>query len=185
MPMPRAFRPITVAAAALGLLAACGDHLEDDIRQRFAERHDRALCFRLEAPYPAVIAAGPAQRETLLWLSALERAGLLSRRELPADGDPAAAGPRLEFSLTDAGRAQIRPAQGFCYGRAEIVEVIDYTRPSEINGAATVQAEARLRRRIDADWARDPALAALIATGDDTVRMLLINKAKGGWSPAY
>jgi hypothetical protein len=99
------------------------------------------------------------------------------------DGAEAVAVQR--FSLTDAGRKAITPENHFCYGRAEVVEVVDYTQPADVNGVATVQAEARLRRRIDADWAKHPAVAELTAAGDDTVSMLLVKKAKGGWSPAY
>jgi hypothetical protein len=173
------------AIAAAVLLAACGDRIEADIHKRFAERYDKPLCADLRAPFPATVSANPQNKETLTWLSALEHAGLVAARELPPDRRAFFPYRRYEFSLTDAGRQQIQPDRGFCYGRAEIVEVIDYTKPSEVSGVATVQAQARLRHHVDAEWARDPALAELVAAGDQTVDMLLVKKAKGGWSPAY
>ena len=110
----------------------------------------------------------------------------------PAQAERIVTLPRLGYRLNgpversaSGRRQQIQPDRGFCYGRAEIVEVIDYTKPSEVSGVATVQAHARLRRHVDAEWARDPALAELVAAGDQTVDMLLVKKAKGGWSPAY
>lgn len=178
----------SLLAALLGsLLAACGGggDLEADIRQRFAERHDRDLCFKVDQPFPATLSADPVNKETLMWLSALEHAGLVSARELPPDPRAFFADRRYEFSLSEAGRKAMQPDNGFCYGRAEIVDVIDYTQPSEVNGAPTVQAEARLKRTIHADWARDPLLADVVDSSEDTVRMLLVKKAKGGWSPAY
>jgi DNA-binding PadR family transcriptional regulator len=179
-------RAATAAAlAAALLLAACGERIEADIRKRFAERHDKPLCIQFRTAFPAAISVNPINQETLIWLSALEAAGLVAGRELPPDRRSFFADRRVEFSLTDAGRRQLQPEKGFCYGRAEIVEVIDYTQPSQVSGVATVQAQARLRRHIDAAWARDPALAELVKAGDQTVDMVLVKKAKGGWSPAY
>lgn len=60
-----------------------------------------------------------------------------------------------------------------------------YTEPSSVDGVPTVKAEARMRRRIEADWAQHAALAQLINAGDQKVSMLLVKKAKGGWSPTY
>jgi hypothetical protein len=183
----RARSAVAVAAAALAaalLLAACGERIEADIRKRFAEKHDKPLCINFRTAFPAAISVNPMTKDTLTWLSALENAGLLSARELPPERRGFFADRRVEFSLTDAGRRQLKP-EGFCYGRAEIVEVIDYTQPSQVSGVSTVQAQARLRRHIDADWARDPALARLVDAGDQTVDMVLVKKAKGGWSPAY
>lgn len=60
-----------------------------------------------------------------------------------------------------------------------------YTEPSSVDGVPTVKAKARLRRPIEADSAQHAALAQLINAGDQKVSMLLVKKAKGGWSPAY
>jgi hypothetical protein len=187
-PAPGGRRCRVTAGTALGLallLAGCGERIESDIRQRFAEKYDKPLCIAFRAPFPAAISVNAMNKDTLTWLSALEGAGLLAARELPPDRRAFFQDRRFEFSLTDAGRRQFKPEEGFCYGRAEIVEVIDYTKPSEVSGIPTVQAQARLRRHVDAAWARDPSLAALVAAGDQTVDMLLVKKAKGGWSPAY
>lgn len=178
-------RAAGVVLVAAALLAGCGDRTEADIRQRFAEKYDKPLCLKLRSPFPAVVSANPMNKETLTWLAALEGAGLVAARELPPDRRAFFQDRRFEFSLTEAGQRQFQPEHGFCYGRAEIVEVIDYTKPSEVSGVATVQAQARLRRHIDAAWARDPALAGLVPSGDETVDMVLVKKAKAGWSPAY
>lgn len=169
------------------LLAACdaGSGVEGEIRQRFAEKYDRPLCFKADRPFPALYEANAQSREALTWLSSLEHAGLVAAREVPPDPRSFFRDRRVEFTLTDAGRKALKPDLGFCYGRAEIVEVIDYTEPSDVGGVPTVKAEARLRRQIDAEWARDPALAELAGSGEQTVEMLLIRKAKSGWSPAY
>lgn len=193
MPTERRFRrgrarrvgAALAALAAAALLAGCGDRTEADIRQRFAEKYDRPLCVQLRSPLPAVVAVNPMNKETLTWLAALEGAGLVAARELPPDRRAFFQDRRFEFSLTEAGQRQFQPGQGFCYGRAEIVEVIDYTEPAPVGGVPTVQAQARLRRHVEADWARDPALAGLVASGEQTVDMVLVKKAKGGWSPAY
>lgn len=177
--------PAWAAVAAAWLLAACSDRIEADIHKRFAEKYDKPLCVKLGAAFPAAVSVNPMNMETLAWLSALEGAGLVSARELPRDRRAFFQDRRVEFSLTETGRRHFQPGQGFCYGRAEIVEVVDYTKPSDVSGVATVQAQARLRRHIDAPWARDPALAGLVDAGDKTVDMVLVKKAKGGWSPAY
>ncbi|MBX3603381.1 MAG: hypothetical protein KIS83_14820 [Rubrivivax sp.] len=174
-----------VAATAATLLAGCSDRIEADIRQRFAEKYERPLCVKLGPSLPATVSVNPMNKETLAWLSALEGAGLVTARELPPDRRAFFRDRRFEFALTEAGQRQFQPERGFCYGRAEIVEVIDYTEPSQVSGVATVQAQARLRRHIDAAWARDPAVAGLVASGDEKVDMVLVKKAKGGWSPAY
>lgn len=183
-PAPGCLAATVLAAAAL--LAACSGGIEADIQQRFAEKYDSDLCVQFKTPFPALASTGD-WGETKTWLFALEAAGLLTAREMPARrGWPAGmGGRRFEFNLTDAGRQQMSPGHRFCYGRAEIVEVIDYTEPASVNGALTVQAQARLRRHVDAAWARDPSLADLVAPGEKTVEMLLVKKAKGGWSPAY
>lgn len=187
MPKPRTISagPVWAAIAAALLLAACGDRTEADIHKRFAEKYDKPLCVKLGTAFPATVSVNSMNKETLTWLSALEGAGLVAARELPPDRRAFFHDRRFEFSLTDAGRRQFQPEQGFCYGRAEIVEVIDYTKPSEVSGVPTVQAQARLRRHVDAAWARDPALAPLVAAGDQKVDMVLVKKAKAGWSPAY
>lgn len=181
----RAGAAIAAAITAAALLAGCADRTETEIRQRFAEKYDKPLCLKLRSPFPAVVSTDPLNKETLTWLAALERAGLVAMRELPPDRRAFFQDRRFEFSLTEAGRRQFQPEQGFCYGRAEIVELIDYTKPAEVMGVTTVQAQARLRRHIDAAWARDPALAGLLRSGDETVDMVLVKKAKAGWSPAY
>jgi hypothetical protein len=180
----RAGRNLALLAGLL--VAGCGSSIEGDIRDRFAEKYDRPLCVEFSTPFPATAELGYGG-ELERWLVALAEGGMLSAREVRKSGalPLGLSGRRIEFSLTEAGRKAITPENHFCYGRAEIVEVIDYTQPADVNGVATVQAEARLRRRIDADWAKHPAVAELAAAGDDTVSMLLVKKAKGGWSPAY
>jgi hypothetical protein len=87
--------------------------------------------------------------------------------------------------LTDAGREAWSAEQGFCYGRTVVVEVIDYTKPTEAMGATVVQAEARLRHEVTAPWAESPIVAEFAERGEETVSMVLVKKEKGGWSPAY
>lgn len=186
MTADRCHRRLAAMLAGL-LLAACGSGggIEDEIRQRFVEKYERPLCFQLDRSFPVSFEVNFLSRDALVWLSSLEHAGFVTGRELPPNPRGFSRDRRVEFTLTEAGRKVLRPDLGFCYGRAEIVEVIDYTEPSDLGGVPTVQAEARLRRQIDADWARDPALAELTRAGDETVEMLLVRKAKSGWSPAY
>lgn len=193
-----AFRTTLTLAivAATVLVGACerGAGLEADIRQRFVERFERELCIGFDARFPLVVtaAAQPSgssvgnARSRADWLRALEAAGLVQSRPLPAEGklNPLLGTPH-EYRLTDEGARLVGPDHRFCYGRSEVVEVIDYTTPTDVSGVATIQAEARLRPRIEQPWAEHPALAQVIQRGDTTVDMVLVRKAKGGWSPAY
>jgi hypothetical protein len=184
-------------ALAIGtvLISAChrGAGLEADIRQRFVERYERELCIGFDGRFPLVsveIGAGGAPvgnvRSRADWLRALEVAGLVQSRPLPTEGKLAHhLGTPREYSLTDEGARLIGPDHRFCYGRHEVVEVIDYTTPADVSGITTIQAEARLRPRIEQPWAEHPALAQVIRRSDTTVDMVLVRKAKGGWSPAY
>lgn len=180
---PFAVRPFAPLLALV--IAGCGGSIESDIRQRFVERHEKPLCVEFTTPFPSIAVVGGGG-EAERWLIALTESGMLSAQPIPQSRPLLGlGGARVRFELTEAGRGAITPEHHFCYGRAEIVEVIDYTQPSSVNGVQTVQAEARLRRRVDADWARHPAVADLVKAGDQTVSMVLVKKAKGGWSPAY
>lgn len=175
------------ASCALLVVAACGGGLEHDIHQRFVEKYEQDLCLRLDSPFPLQAHAGGGFDGTFQWLEALTEAGLLTATAgPPARGLGAMLlGPSYTFDLTDAGRRAWSSENGFCYGRTTVVEVIDYTKPTEAMGATVVQAEARLRHDVTAPWAESQVVAGLAKRGDETVSMVLVKKEKGGWSPAY
>jgi hypothetical protein len=177
----------TVAVGcALLALPGCGGGIEQDIRQRFVERYERDLCVTFSQLFPLQAHAGGLDGSAH-WLQALAEAGLLTATAGPqAHGLGAVLlGQGFTFDLTDAGRKAWSDEKGFCYGRTVVVEVIDYTKPTEAMGATVVQAEARLRHQVDAPWAEAPIVADLARRGEETVSMLLVKKEKGGWSPAY
>ena len=175
-----------VATCALPALSACGGGIEQDIRQRFVEKYERDLCVSFSQRFPLQAHAGNLDGSAH-WLQALTEAGLLTATaNPPARGlGGALLGQSFNFDLTDAGRKAWSPEQGFCYGRTVVVEVIDYTKPTEAMGATVVQAEARLRHEVDASWAEAPIVADFAKRGEETVSMVLVKKEKGGWSPAY
>jgi len=174
------------APCALFALSACGGGIEQDIRQRFVEKYERDLCVSFSRPFPLQAHAGNLDGSAH-WLQALTEAGLLTATAgPPARGLGAVLlGQSFTFDLTDAGRTAWSAEKGFCYGRTVVVEVIDYTKPTEAMGATVVQAEARLRHQVDAPWAEAPIVADFAKRGEETVSMVLVKKEKGGWSPAY
>ena len=175
-----------VASCALLVLSGCGGGIEQDIRQRFVEKYERDLCVSFSQPFPLQAHASNLDASAH-WLQALTEAGLLTAEAgPPARGLGAVLlGPSFTFDLTDAGREAWSAEQGFCYGRTVVVEVIDYTKPTEAMGATVVQAEARLRHEVTAPWAESPIVAGFAERGEETVSMVLVKKEKGGWSPAY
>jgi hypothetical protein len=175
-----------VAPCALLALSACGGGIEQDIRQRFVEKYERDLCVSFSQPFPLQVHAGNLDGSAH-WLQALTEAGLLTATAgPPARGLGAVLlGQSFTLDLTDAGRTAWSAEKGFCYGRTVVVEVIDYTKPTEAMGATVVQAEARLRHQVDAPWAEAPIVADFAKRGEETVSMVLVKKEKGGWSPAY
>ena len=179
--------PTVAASCALLALSACGGGIEQDIRQRFVEKYERELCVKFGGPFPLQAHAGGSFDGTFQWLDALTEAGLLAATAgPPARGLGAVLlGPGYTFDLTDAGRQAWSAEKGFCYGRTVVVEVIDYTKPTEAMGATVVQAEARLRHEVTAPWAESPVVAEFAERGEETVSMVLVKKEKGGWSPAY
>lgn len=186
----RSSRRTAAALAASGFLlalSACGGGIEQDIRQRFAEKYERELCVKFGGPFPLQAHAGGSFDGTFQWLEALTEAGLLTAAAgAPARGFGAVLlGPSYTFDLTDAGREVWSAENGFCYGRTVVVEVIDYTKPTEAMGATVVQAEARLRHEVTAPWAEAPIVADFARRGEEAVSMVLVKKEKGGWSPAY
>ena len=176
-----------VASCALLVLSGCGGGIEQDIRQRFVEKYERELCIKFGGPFPLQAHAGGSFDGTFQWLDALAEAGLLEATAgPPARGLGAVLlGQSFTFDLTDAGREAWSAEQGFCYGRTVVVEVIDYTKPTQAMGATVVQAEARLRHEVTAPWAESPIVAGFAERGEETVSMVLVKKEKGGWSPAY
>jgi hypothetical protein len=179
--------PAVAAGCALLVLSACGGGIEQDIRQRFVEEYERELCVKFGGVFPLQAHAGGSYDGTFQWLDALTEAGLLTATAgPPARGLGAVLlGPSYTFDLTDAGRKAWSAEDGFCYGRTVVVEVIDYTKPTEAMGATVVQAEARLRHEVTAPWAESPIVTELAERGEETVSMVLVKKEKGGWSPAY
>ena len=178
--------PAVVASCALLVLSGCGGGIEQDIRQRFVEKYERDLCVKFGGPFPLQAHASNLDASAH-WLQALTEAGLLTvEAGPPARGLGAALlGQSFTFDLTDAGREAWSAEQGFCYGRTVVVEVIDYTKPTQAMGATVVQAEARLRHEVTAPWAESPIVAGFAERGEETVSMVLVKKEKGGWSPAY
>lgn len=184
----RSLRASAIAAGcALLALSACGGGIEQDIRQRFVEKYERDLCVKFGGSFPLRAQAGGSFDGTFQWLDALTEAGLLTATAgPPARGLGAVLlGPSYTFDLTDVGRKAWSAENGFCYGRTVVVEVVDYTKPTEAMGATVVQAEARLRHEVTAPWAESPVVAEFAERGEETVSMVLVKKEKGGWSPAY
>mgnify|MGYP001454493953 CR=1 FL=1 len=178
--------PAVASGSALLAVAACGGGIEQDIRQRFVEKYERDLCVSFSQPFPLQAYAGNLDASAH-WLQALVEAGLLTSTASPPGRGVGAAllGQGFTFDLTDAGRKAWSAEHGFCYGRTVVVEVIDYTKPTEAMGATVVQAEARLRHEVTAPWAGSPAVAELAGHREETVSMVLVKKEKSGWSPAY
>lgn len=58
------------------------------------------------------------------------------------------------YSLTDRGN-EVFKDNGFCYGLNQVVEIINYTEPTEQMGQSTVQVQYSFAPEITEDWIRE------------------------------
>lgn len=179
--------PSCLAGVVLAaLLAACGG-IESEIRDAITKDVGaRANC--LDHKFPVTVQVGPGlfgtRADLLNEYRTLDRAGVI--RSVSEQPRMLAGGMRInevKLDLTDAGRKLVRDGK-LCYGRTEVVDVIDYTEGKAPDGARLVRARVLLKHHVDAEWARDPAFGTQVETGEQQAEYSLVKSSKG-WRKVY
>ncbi len=176
-------RAITTLAwwAAAALLAACSG-VDGEVREAI-RKHVSAKENCLKLRFPVTVRVGPGLFGTpafrLNELKVLGDAGVIH----PVHSRPRTVGggiriDEVTLDLTDAGRRSVRDGS-LCYGRTELVELIDYTEGRARDGAQAITARVALKHHVEADWARDPAFATQVKSGDGQDEVTLVKTNKG------
>lgn len=184
---PASSRPTRFAGLALAvLLAACGS-VESEIRDVIGK--DLAATGNcLDHKFPVTVLVGPGlfgtRADLLNEYQALDRAGVI--RSVGQQPRTMAGGVRInevKLDLTDAGRKALRDGR-LCYGRTEVVKVIDYTEGKAPDGARLVKARVLLKHHVDAEWARDPVFSNQVESGEEQSEYALV-KTNKGWRKVF
>lgn len=80
--------------------------------------------------------------------------GLLNKEEIPIDNKSIFESNDFRYSLTEQGKESFRDG-GFCYGINQVVEITNYTEPTEQNGSKAVQVTYTYFEKITNDWIID------------------------------
>ena len=147
-------------------LAGCGgieSSLKDGLKKELAEN---PLCLRLGSrPY---IAYG-----TNDWKYGLLGNGMFA--SMPQSGGA--------FEMVPTKKAEKMIEDGkLCYGRTELVKIVDYTKPADTPLGRTVMVEARVRYVVTEKWARNELLSSVVKSGEETITRGFVEK-KSGWQP--
>jgi hypothetical protein len=175
-------RPARFAGVALAVvLAGCGG-VESEIRDAISkDLAAKGNC--LDHKFPVTVQIGPGlfgtRADLLKEYQALDQSGVI--RSVSQQPRMMAGGIRVNevrLDLTDVGRKSVREGR-LCYGRSEVVKVIDYTDAKTPDGARLVRARVLLKHHVDAEWARDPVFSNQVESGEEQSEYALMKTNKG------
>jgi hypothetical protein len=179
--------PVRCAAVALSaLLVACGS-VESEIRDVIGkDLAAKGNC--LDHKFPVTVLVGPGlfgtRADLIKEYQALDQAGVI--RKVSEQPRMMAGGIRVNevrLDLTDAGRKSVRDGR-LCYGRSEVVKVIDYIDGKAPDGARLVKARVLLKHHVEAEWARDPVFSSQVDSGEEQSEYALV-KTNNGWRKVF
>ncbi len=163
--MHTAIHIITMGSVVFAL-AACGN-ARDANKRNFSQAiqasldTQNGLCAGVPAeklPFTLTSEYRPDRRNEQA--DALVDAGLLTKRETEVKalfGEKMVAA--TEYQITDSGKKyHVADAGAFCTGKLAIVEVGNFTEPSEMMGVKMTQANYRYKVKDVADWAKSEKL---------------------------
>lgn len=185
--VPASSRAGWIAGIVLAaLLVGCGG-IESEIRDAIDE-HVRARGNCLDHKFPVTVQVGPGlfgtRADLLKEYQVLDQAGVI--RSVIEQPRMLAGGIRVsvvKLDLTDAGRKSLRDGR-LCYGRTEVVKLIDYTEGKAPDGTRLVKARVLLKHHVDAEWARDPVFSSQVESGEEQSEYALM-KTNKGWRTAF
>lgn len=180
-------RPARIAGFALAVLLVACSSVESEIRDVIGkDLAARGNC--LDHKFPVTVHIGPGffstRADLLKEYQALEAAGVV--RSVGQQPRMMAGGIRVNevrLDLTDAGRKSLRDGR-LCYGRSEVVKVIDYTDGKAPDGTRLVKARVLLKHHVEAKWARDPVFSNQVESGEEQSEYALV-KTNNGWRKVF
>jgi hypothetical protein len=180
-------RPARIAGVALAVLLVACSSVESEIRDVIGkDLAAKGNC--LDHKFPVTVQVGSGlfgtRADLLNEYQALDRAGVI--RSVSQQPRMMAGGVRINevrLDLTDAGRKSLRDGR-LCYGRSEVVKVIDYTDGKAPDGTRLVKARVLLKHHIDAEWARDPVFKNQVESGEEQSEYALV-KTNNGWRKVF
>jgi len=166
----------TLSAALLGsfLLAGCG--VESDIKTAIKKKHEKEICFFVAGRLPA----HPWPHDAA-WMDKLADADIMVKHEVTDKRRAAMMGTSHEYDLSSKGRKMMNDKNELCYGKARLVEIVDYTEPQNNNGVEMIRAQATMKYEITESWAKDPAFKDKVKSGEANINETLVKMAKQGW----
>ena len=162
MTTKRVLHLLAAAFCGASSLAACSDEKSANERNfatainAYLAEHPDCL---VSAVYPAELLVGGYSDPKAF--DALVEAGLLNREELRRPSNNPAERPQgtNRYTLTDKGRAA-NSERGWCYGTRKVVQIVNFTEPSEAFGAKMSQVRFTSSYPNVADWARNKTVLA-------------------------
>lgn len=179
---PAFWRPVRIAAVVLTVLVAGCGSVESEIRDAISkDLAAKGNC--LDHKFPVTVQVGPGlfgtRADLLKEYQALDQSGVI--RSVSQQPRMMAGGIRVNevrLDLTDVGRKSVRDGR-LCYGRSEVVKVIDYTDGKAPDGARLVRARVLLKHHVDAEWARDRVFSSQVKSGEQQSEYALMKTNKG------
>ncbi|WP_213955303.1 MULTISPECIES: hypothetical protein [unclassified Variovorax] len=193
-----------IAAISVLFVTACGDkkaaskeNFKTAIQAYFDSKP--GACVGLpDKQMPFKVESGGFRVSRIDQADALVEAGLLSKREteVPSTGyfGPNKMVPGVEYSLTDEGAKQVVKSagsdfdkrDGFCAGKYQVVEVINFTDPAEAYGQKLSQANYRYKVESPPAWAKLPRMQAVFPQlakdmKDDPADKAVLVSTSEGW----
>lgn len=180
-------RPVRIAGVALAVLLVACSSVESEIRDAIGkDLAARGNC--LDHKFPVTVQVGPGlfgtRADLINEYQALGQAGVI--RKVSEQPRMMAGGVRVDairLDLTDAGRKWLREGR-LCYGRTEVVKVIDYTEGKAPDGVPLVTARVLLKHDVQAEWARDPSFSSRVKSGEERSEVVLV-KTNKGWRKVF
>ncbi|SMF13841.1 hypothetical protein [Pseudogulbenkiania subflava] len=126
-------------------------------------------------------------------LDALVKVGLLTvteTQEASGSGLMKANHTYRTYALSDQGQKSYaswgKENKGFCYGKLEVVDVTNFTEPSQLMGFTVSQVNYTFRAKEAAGWSQDPAVKAaygkeVVLQGDTVKGKTIVVKTGDGW----
>lgn len=174
---------MAVAMMATLALGACGGEggADGEVTKALDAHYERALCanFVPQPPFTIFTQSVTGGDKAALAAQILTEAGILAKTD---EKNLGAGNVTATFDATEKG-AKIIQGSRICYGKAKVEKIIEASDPEKAMGTEVRRVKVRVSFEITEPWAKNPALAYLVQTGEHEMTHVLM-KNGSGWSVA-
>ncbi|MBW7910515.1 MAG: hypothetical protein H3C49_04455 [Alphaproteobacteria bacterium] len=161
--------------SSLALIGCGGEASADaEVERIMTEYYERPLCERFvsQPPFTIYVESPTGGDKAAIAANILAEAGILAK----TDEKDAGVGHRTAtFNATEKG-AQIIQGNRICYGKSKMAKLLEASGPEQAMGTEVRRVKVLVSYEITEDWAKNPALAYLVLSGEHEMSHVLMKQ---------